>query len=96
MAKAAIILAVIAAMGVARVEIARREDRVRYEVHRGLTEQVMLRRRLWDQRAQIGVLLSPEQVKRRTVEMALDLTGEDESRAWVAKRRRRELEGGGM
>ena len=91
----AIILAVLAAIGVARVEIARREDRARYEVHRGLTEQVMLRRQLWDQRARVGALLSPEQVKRRTVEMALDLTGEDESRSRVAERRRREPEGGG-
>ena len=96
MGRMAIILAVLAAIGVARVEIARQEDRARYEVHKSLTEQVMLRRRLWDQRTRIGTLLSPQQVRRRTVDMALDLTGEDESRARVAERRRREVEAGGL
>ena len=94
MAKVAIILAVVAAIGVTHVELVRREDRARYEVHRSLTTQVMLRRRLWDQWTRIGQLLSPEQVKRRTVEMALDLTDEDESRRRVAERRRNEVGGG--
>jgi len=40
-------------------------------------------------------LLSPERVKQRTVEMALDLTDEDESRSRVAERRRNKVGGGG-
>lgn len=83
-ARLAIILAVLTAIGAARVQLARREDRGRYEVHSGLTRQVHLRRRLWDQRTRIGELLAPERIRRRTVEMALDLTGEDESRSRVA------------
>lgn len=85
-ARVAIILAAIAAIGLARVELARREDRARYEVHRNLTSQVMLRRRLWDQRVRIGKLLAPERVRHRMAEMALDLTNEDESRSSVADR----------
>ena len=84
MARVAIILAAIVAIGLARVELARREDRARYEVHRNLTRQVMMRRRLWDQRVRIGELLAPERVKHRMLEMALDLTDEDESRSSVA------------
>ena len=84
MARLAIIVAVLAAIGVVRVELGRRADRTRYQVHKDLTRQVMLRRRLWDQRVRIGQLLAPKEVRRRTMEMALDLTGEDESRSRVA------------
>ena len=84
MARAAIVLVALAAIGAARVELARREDRARHEVHRRLSDQVVLRRRLWDQRTRIGQLLAPEQVKRRAAEMTLDLTSEDESRSFVA------------
>ena len=84
MARLAIILTALAAIGVARVELGRRADRTRHQVHKDLTRQVMLRRHLWDQRVRIGKMLAPNEVRRRTVEMALDLTGEDESRSRVA------------
>lgn len=84
MKRTAIILAVLAAIGVARVQLGREEDRARYEVHRNLTRQVMLRRRLWDQRVRIGEMLAPQEVRRRRDDMVLDLTGESESRSRVA------------
>jgi len=93
MGKVAIILAAVAAIGVVHVDLARQEDRARHEVHRNLSRQVMLHRRLWDQWTRIGRLVSPQHVKRRSVEMALDLTDEDESRGRVAERDRREADG---
>ena len=84
MARAAIILAVLAAVGVVRVQLGREEDRMRHEVHRELTRQVEIRRRLWAQRVQIGKMLAPREVKLRIEQMVLDLTGENESRSRVA------------
>lgn len=84
MARLAIILAVLTAIGAARVQLARQEDRARYGVHRALTRQVFLRRRLWDRRTRVGELMAPDQIRRRMAEMALNLTGEDESRRRVA------------
>jgi len=84
MMRVAIILAGLAVIGVVRVQLGRQEDRTRYEVHRNLTREVMLRRHLWDQRVRIGEMLAPKEVRRRQDDMALGLTGETESRSRVA------------
>jgi len=84
MLRVTVILLALAVIGVARVELGRQEDRMRYEVHRNLTQQVELRRRLWDQCVRIGEMLAPREVRRRRDDMALELTDENESRRRMA------------
>ena len=78
MRRLVMILIAITAICVALVHVRRREARVRHEIHRGLTRQTALRRRLWNQRVRIAHLVAPREVRRRTREMALGLIGRDD------------------
>jgi len=84
MKRLAIIVVAVTAICVALVHVRRQEARVRYEIHRRLSRQTVLRRRLWDRRVRIAHLVAPREVRRRTREMALGLTGEDEGRSSLA------------
>ena len=73
MKRPVMILIAVTAICVALVHVRRKEARVRYEIHRGLTRQTALRRKLWDQRVRVAHLVAPREVRRRTREMALGL-----------------------
>lgn len=82
-----LILAAVTAICVALVHVRRQEARVRHEIHRGLTRQTSLRRRLWDQRVRIARLTAPREVRRRTREMALGRISRDDEPAPLAAAR---------
>ena len=74
MIRAAIVIVAMAAIATGLVHLRRLEARTRYQLHQNLDTQTRLRRDLWDKRVHIGSLVAPNQVKRRSDSMALDLT----------------------
>ncbi len=86
MVRSAVVIACIAAIAVVMVCVRREEARARPEIHNAHVRQVALRRRLWDQRVRIGHMAAPDELRKRVRELALDLTGEEESRWRLARR----------
>ena len=84
MIRLAATIVVLAAIAAALVQLRREEARVRHEIQRCISHQMVVRRKLWGQRVRIGWLIAPSQARRRADEMALDLTDEDESRRRLA------------
>lgn len=64
-------LAVMAAM---LVQVRRREICARHDIRRHQSQQVSLRRQLWDQQVQLSELTSPGRLRRTAEAMALGLT----------------------
>ena len=56
------------------VHIRQAESTARYEIHKLQSQQIKLRRRLWDQQVKLGQLTAPREVRLRAEEMSLDLT----------------------
>ena len=79
-----IIIVAVAAIAVGLVYLRREEAQVSYETHRCLSRQTALRRKLWDQRLEIGHLVAPAQVRNRMRRMALDMSNENEPRIRLA------------
>ena len=79
-----IIIVAVAAISVGLVYLRREEARVSYDIHRSLSRQTGLRRKLWDQRLEIGHLVAPAQVQKRMRRMVLDMSDEDEPRIRLA------------
>ena len=75
----ALVIAVLAAIAVALVQVRRRQVAVGHEMQSLQDRHLALRRQLWDQQAAIGYLTAPRQVQGRMVEMAV-ARGEGEDR----------------
>jgi len=69
----AVVIISLAAIAVAMVHVRRGEITAMHEIQRLETDQVALRRRLWDQQVELGRVLSPEEIRRRIEEMAIDV-----------------------
>ena len=69
-----VVIISLAAIALGLVHIRRAEMSVQYELQRVRTEQVELRRRLWDQQVRMGLLTAPDEVRRRAEDMSLGLT----------------------
>jgi len=81
-----LIIAVLAAIAVGMVHIRRRETRANYRIQQLQLEQIYLRRKLYDQQADLGWLVSPGQVRKRMEQMSLRLTDRVISPPRVAQR----------
>ena len=68
----ATVILVLAAIAVTLVNLRRRELAVRHETQQLQTQQVNLRRELWDQQARMGYLTAPSEVRRRVEEVVLN------------------------
>jgi len=66
----AVVIVALAAVAVALVQVRRREITVRHEIQRLQTQQVSLRRTLWDQQARLGYLTAPKEIRRRMAEVS--------------------------
>ena len=85
MARFAIIIVSLAAIGTALVHVRRREARLCCDIQSAQARQLRLRRKLWDRQVLTGELTRPAEVMRRADDMALDLIHEDPSRGSLAE-----------
>jgi len=69
----AVVIIALAAIAVALVHLRRAELSVRHETQELRTQQVGLRRELWDLQNRAGQLTAPGEINRRRGQMALDL-----------------------
>ena len=84
-----LIILLLAGIAVVLVHLRRAETAAHHEIQRLRIEQVRLRRALWDQHVGLGRLQAPAEVRRRTDEMALDLTEDQPRPARFARTDRR-------
>ena len=77
--KLAMVFVCLAAVAAALVHVRRTRTQLRNEIHRLESQQIRLRRDLWDQQVGMGWLLAPAEVRRRAEELAVPLV--DSSRA---------------
>ncbi len=68
-----LVIVLLAAMAVGLVHIRRSEMYVRHEIQRLSQQQILLRRKLWDQQVHLGYLTAPATIRSRADEMALGL-----------------------
>ncbi len=73
-----LVIAALAMVAVGLVQIRRAEIAARHEIQRLETQQISLRRTLWDQQIRLGYLTAPREVRRRAGQMALDLVEPDD------------------
>jgi len=69
----ALVIALLAAVAVGLVQIRRAEIAARHEIEKLQRQQVALRRKMWDQQIQMGILTTPEEIRRRAIELGLQL-----------------------
>ena len=77
--KLAMVVVCLAAIAAGLVHVRRTRTQLRNEIHRLHSQQIRLRRDLWDQQVGLGWLLAPAEVRRRAEELAVPLV--DRSRA---------------
>ncbi|HUT56349.1 MAG TPA: hypothetical protein VNA25_00580 [Phycisphaerae bacterium] len=77
--KLAMVFVCLAAIAAGLVHVRRTRTQLRNEIHRLHSQQIELRRDLWDQQVGLGWLLAPAEVRRRAEELAVPLV--DKSRA---------------
>jgi len=82
-----VIIVSLTAIAVALVQMRRAELIARHEIQKLQTNEVALRRQLWDQQVQLGRLTSPEVVRRRVEDMALPLVDKDKRPALAVGQR---------
>ena len=68
----ALVIIALVAIAVTRIQIYRAELTARCEIQRMQLEQIALRRTIWDQQAHLAHVMSPDEVRRRAGEMAVD------------------------
>lgn len=71
----AVVIAALALMAVTLVHLRRGELGIRHEIQRLQTQEIFLRRTLWDQQIRLGYLTAPSEILRRAEEMSLNLDG---------------------
>ncbi len=72
------VILLLAAVGVGVVHLRLQQNAARTEIQRLEADRLKLRRTLWEQQERIGELTAPRQVRQRSHEMALELTGPEE------------------
>lgn len=81
-----LVVAALAVIAVALVHIRRAEIAARHQTQQSRLRQVKLRRKLWDQQIRLGLLTTPEEVRRRAAQMRLELVRrEAENRGAVGR-----------
>ena len=93
MTRLIIIIVALTGITAALGHLRRQEELARHQIHHCLSRQTQLRRRLWDQRAQIGRLLAPSEVRDRVRRLAIDLLDEDDSPISLTQARTGEITG---
>ncbi len=71
--KLSIVIVCLAAIAVAVVHFRRERTRLRNEVHRLESRQIVLRRELWDQQVRLAWLIAPSELRRRAQDLALPM-----------------------
>jgi hypothetical protein len=71
--KLAMVIVCLAAIAAGVVHFRRERTYIRNEVQRLQTQQVALRRDLWDQQVRMGWLVQPAEVRRRAEDLALPM-----------------------
>jgi cytochrome c-type biogenesis protein CcmE len=71
--KLAMVIVCLAAIATCVVHFRRERTYLRNEVQKYQSQQVTLRRDLWDQQVRLGWLINPAEVRRRTQELALPM-----------------------
>ncbi len=69
-----LIIVALASIAVGMVHIRRSETRANYQIQQLQLEQIYLRRKLYDQQADIGRLIAPRRVRQRMEQMGVRLT----------------------
>jgi hypothetical protein len=69
----AIVIVTLAAIAVVMIQFRRAEVIAQCEIQQLRIEQVSLNRSMWDQQARLSYIKAPQEVRRRSDEMALDL-----------------------
>jgi hypothetical protein len=69
-----LVIAALAAIAVVMVHIRREEIRTNYQIHQLQGDQVNLRRKLYDQQADLGRLIAPREVRERMGKLDVRLT----------------------
>jgi hypothetical protein len=85
------IIVAFTAIGLAVVHLRLEQDAVRTGLHRLEGDRLKVRRMLWDQHLRLGELTSPQRLRLRGREFALDMTGPEDalsSAGQTAKRSR--------
>ena len=81
-----LVIAALAAIAVGMVHIRRSETRANYQIQQLQVDQVYLRRKLYDQQADLGRLISPQQVRERMGKLDVRLTNRVIAPPAVARR----------
>jgi len=81
----ALVILLLAGIAVALVHIRRAEIIARHEIQQLRMRQVKLRRQLWDQQIRLGLLTTPEKVRRRVEDMQLDLVRGPAEAPWAER-----------
>ena len=84
--RVALVILTLAAVAVGIVHLRRAQTRANHQVHRLQLEQIQLRRRLYDQQAELGRLTTPQAVRRRAEKMDAALISRPAARSTVAQR----------
>lgn len=80
-----LIILLLGGIAIALVHLRRAETAAHHEIQRLRIEQVQLRRALWEQHVRLGRLQAPAEVRRRSSEMALELTEDEPARTRFAR-----------
>jgi hypothetical protein len=69
-----LVIAALAAIAVGMVHIRRSETRTNYQLQQLQVDQIYLRRKLYDQQANLGRLIAPKEVRERMGKLDVRLT----------------------
>ena len=69
----AMIIALMAGLALGLIHIRRQEIAIRHEIQRLQTQQIKLRRKLWDQQVRYGKLLAPAELHRHADQHEMSL-----------------------
>ncbi len=81
----AIVIVALTAIAVTMLQFRRVELAAQCEIQRLRIEQVSLNRSMWDQQARLSYIKSPQEVRRRSEDMALELIRPEPSQKHLAR-----------